>query len=185
MRQTQHRPADGWANRGMGFESVLNDLHALYRAMGRALIMKQYPPAVIVSHDYRGNLAKVTGRATVDYLGCVNGQFVAFDAKDCEGKRIELSRLEPHQLQDMIDIVRNGGRAFVLVRFERRRCYMIPALAWAAAVRAYKTGKAEAVDGWTPTGKASINETDLPREWAVNDADWLGGFRDGRNHDHG
>lgn len=173
------RPADNWANRGMGFEGLLNDIHALYKALSRGWIIKQYLPLVIVDHDYRGNLAKITGRATVDYLGCVNGRFVAFDAKDCTEKRIELKRLEPHQLRDMIDIERNGGRAFVLVRFEQRRCYTIPALAWAAAERAYKTGKIETVMGWTPTGRASISEKDLPQEWAINNIDWIGGTERG------
>lgn len=177
-KDTRNRPADGWANRGMGFEGVLNDLHALYRAMGRALITKQYPPAVIVSHDYRGNLAKVTGRATVDYTGCVRGRAIAFDAKDCAEKRIALDRLERHQLDYLIDTERTGGVGFVLARFERKRCYIIPALCWAAAVEAHANGHIETVRGWTPTGRASISESDLPHEWAVDGVDWLERIRE-------
>ena len=167
------RPADNYANRGMGFEGILNDIHGLYRAMGRGLVTKQFPPAVIISRDYRGNIAKITGRATVDYTGCINGKFVAFDAKDCADKRISLDRLERHQLDYLIDTVRNGGEAFVLARFERRRCYKIPALAWAAAVEAHANGHIEIVQGWTPTGRASISESDLPTDWAVDGVDWI------------
>ena len=167
------RPADNYARRGMGFEGLLNDMHDLYKAMGRGWTVKQYLPMVIVSHDGRGNLAKVIGRATVDYIACVSGRFIAFDAKDCTETRIPLDRLAGHQLQDLIDIDRNGGIAFVLVRFEGRRCYRVPALAWAAAEDAHKTGKATAYNGWTPTGKASISENELPHEWAICDVDWI------------
>ena len=181
---TGKRPADGFANRGMDFEHLLNDMHGLYRAMGRGLTIKQHVPTTIVAHDYRGNLAKVTGRATVDYVACVHGRFVAFDAKDCTGTRIELTRLEDHQLRDMIDMTRNGGTAFVLVRFERRRCYRIPALAWAAACEAHRTGKSEgSFDGWTPSGRASISEKELPPQWAICDVDWIEKAMIGREND--
>lgn len=184
-RRDTRRPTDNWANRGMGFEGQLNDLHQYYKALARGWAVKQHLPMVIVNHDARGNLAKVTGRATVDYIACVGGRFVAFDAKDCAEARIELTRLEPHQLQDMIDIVRCGGQAFVLARFERKRCYLIPALAWAAAVAASKGGKPETIDGWTPSGRASIREKDLPSAWAIDDVDWIGGILRHGTDDHG
>ena len=168
---TKARPTDNFSNRGQDFEAALIDMGKIYSAMGRGWVMKQYPRSVIVSHDNRGSLAKITGNATVDFLACLNGRFIAFDAKDCEGKRIPLSRLADHQLQDLIDVARNGGIAFVLVRFERKRLWRIPALAWASAT--YQTG--DSVDGWTPSGAASISEDELPRAWAVDGYDYLKG----------
>lgn len=162
-----------YANRGMSFENTLNDMHLLYKAMGRGWIVKQYPKSHIVSHDEHGSLAKVTGNATVDYIGCVDGKFVAFDAKDCAENKIALDRLQLHQLQDLLDIDRMGGDAFVLVRFERARCYIIPVRAWKSALDAHRGLLPETYKGWRPAGKASIHESDLPAAWATNGVDWL------------
>lgn len=174
--------ADNHANRGMAFEEQLKWQHALYQSRGVAKIDKQYIPSLPVKD---GKWAKVIGKSTVDFVGEMRGgQHVAFDAKDCAGKRIELSRLAPHQLKHLEEIEALGGLAFVLVRFERREVYMVPVEAWKWAVEAHRAGHEVLAKrlGWTATGKASINVKELPAEWRVDGYDWAQTLR---RYDHG
>lgn len=153
------RAATTYANRGMDFEAALNDMHAAYAGMGLAQVTKQYLPSLPVKD---GKWAKIIGRSTVDYTGTLtNGRHVAFDAKDCREKRIELARLQLHQFGHLMAAWDLGAIAFVLVRFERKRVYAIPAQDWYEAVRAHEHG-----------GKASIAEKECKPEWAVDGYNW-------------
>lgn len=160
------------ANRGMAFEAALSWQHAQYAAQKAARIYKQHVPSLPVKD---GKYAKVIGKGTVDYEGLLaGGLFVAFDAKDCAGKRIDLDRLQDHQLRFLDNADALGGLTFVLARFERARVYVIPTKAWIKADEAHRAGHeayVEALD-WTATGKASINEKELKPEWAVKGVDW-------------
>ena len=177
MRQTAmfegvHAPGESHAGRGMGFEKELEWQHARYEAEDVAQIHKQYIPAVPVRD---GRWAKIIGKSTVDYVGQLSGgRFVAFDAKDCAGKRIDLERLQPHQLRFLILTEALGGLSFVLVRFERERVYVVPIRAWRWAVEAHKAGRSVYVDDmdWTATGKNSLNEKEMKEEWKVEKCDW-------------
>ena len=174
--------ADNHANRGMGFEEQLKWQHAVYEKRGIAKMDKQYVPSLLVKD---GKWAKVIGKSTVDFSGELRGgRHVAFDAKDCAGRRIDLDRLQTHQLQHLEGIAALGGLAFVLVRFERREVYMIPVTAWRWAIEAHRAGHEVYVEalGWTATGKASINIKDLPEEWKADGCDWE---RTARRHDFG
>ena len=182
FRGAQAGAADNHANRGMAFEEQLKWQHALYQSRGIAMMDKQYIPTLPVKD---GKWAKVIGKSTVDFAGELRGgQHVAFDAKDCAGKRIELSRLAPHQLKHLEEIEALGGLAFVLVRFERREVYMVPVEAWKWAVEAHRAGHEVLAKrlGWTATGKASINVKELPAEWRVDGYDWAQTLR---RYDHG
>jgi recombination protein U len=164
--------ADNHANRGMAFEEALRWQHAMYLRRGAAKVDKQYIPSLPVRD---GKWAKVIGKSTVDFVGVLRGGLhVAFDAKDCAGKRIELDRLQPHQMEHLEDVEREGGLAFVLVRFERQRVYMIPMTAWRWAVEAHRAGHSVYVEGidWAATGKASLNEKDMRKEWLLDGVDW-------------
>jgi recombination protein U len=163
---------DNHANRGMVFEEQLKWQHALYHKQGVAKMDKQYIPSLPVKD---GKWAKVIGKSTVDFVGVLNGgRHVAFDAKDCKDKAIELRKLQEHQLKFLTRADALGGLAFVLVRFERQRAYIVPALAWKWAEEAHRAGRAVYVEeiGWTATGKASINEKEMKAEWAVDGTDW-------------
>jgi recombination protein U len=178
----KRRVGESHANRGMAFEAALNWQHAQYEVQKVAQVHKEYLPTLPVKD---AKWAKVIGRATVDYVGqLAGGRFVAFDAKDCAGKRIELSRLAPHQLKHLEEIEALGGLAFVLVRFERREVYMVPVEAWKWAVEAHRAGHEVLAKrlGWTATGKASINVKELPAEWRVDGYDWAQTLR---RYDHG
>jgi penicillin-binding protein-related factor A (putative recombinase) len=135
-------------------------------------VHKEYLPTLPVKD---AKWAKVVGKITVDYVGqLAGGRFVAFDAKDCAGKRIELERLQAHQLRFLEIAEALGGLAFVLVRFERARAYAVPAAAWRWADEAHRAGHAVYVEelGWRATGKASINEKEMKPEWRVDGTDW-------------
>ncbi len=169
--------ADNHANRGMAFEEQLKWQHALYLRQGIAKMDKQYIPSLPVRD---GKWAKVIGKSTVDFCGELRGgHHVAFDAKDTALKRIALSELKEHQQKHLKEIDALGGLAFVLVRFERRRVYMIPIEAWKWADEAHKAGHSvyvESID-WTATGKASISEKEMRPEWRVEGYDWAANAR--------
>lgn len=157
------RPVDNYANRGLSLERALERQHEEYKAQGKALITRQYDPSVVVKFP----LARIIGQAAVDYVGALaNGRCVAFDAKDCSGKRLELSRLQPHQAAYLASVQCLGGLAGVLARFERARVYWVPYELWAAQMGlcAAREGKA----------RKSIAERDLGEELRVYGYDWMG-----------
>jgi recombination protein U len=169
--------ADNHANRGMAFEEQLKWQHALYHKQGIAKMDKQYVPSLPVKD---GKWAKVIGKSTVDFVGVLNGgRHVAVDAKDCAEKRVALDRLAAHQIEHLEAIALHGALAFVLVRFERQRVWMVPVKAWRWAVEAHRAGHSvyvESID-WTATGKASISEKEMRPEWRVEGYDWAANAR--------
>lgn len=169
-------PADNRARRGMSLENRLAAVHERYAAAGLARMDKQYPRSVPVND---GRWAKIIGRSTVDYVGVLRGgRMAAFDAKDCQGDKIELSRLQEHQRLYLDEVQALGGLAFVLVRFGCGAVARIPIKAWDYALMAKcapETADTMTVDGWQPSGKAHIKRTELPEEWRVEGYDWARG----------
>lgn len=161
------------ANRGREFENALKAVHALYERRGLAVIRKNYVESTVVGD---GRWARVDGPAIVDFSGPISkdGRYVAFDAKDAKDKSIPLAALKPHQMAYMGGVHAVGGWAFVLVRFERRRVYRIPIDAWAQAVSAHEQGREIVMGDFTATGRASINERQLPPRWRCVGYDWMG-----------
>lgn len=160
----RQRPVDNYANRGLSFERALERQHEEYKAQGKALITRQYDPNVVVDFP----LARIIGQAAVDYVGVLSdGRCVAFDAKDCAGKRLELSRLRPHQAAYLASVQCMGGLAGVLARFERARVYWVPYELWAA-----QRGLCAAREHGR--GNKSIAEKDLGEELRVDGYDWMG-----------
>lgn len=160
------------ANRGMGFEGDLNAMHAEYARLQTALVGKQHVPTQIVKG---GQWAKVIGKSTVDYVGVMHGgRLVAFDAKECREERIDLSRLQDHQLEYLLEVEALGGLSFVLVRFPCGT-YAVPGKVWYWAAEARRARQKVALEtfDWTATGKASINVGEMKDEWKVDGADWL------------
>lgn len=162
--EARQRPVDNYANRGLSLERALERQHEEYREQGKALITRQYDPSVVVKFP----LARIIGRAVVDYVGVLaDGRCVAFDAKDCAGKRLELNRLQPHQAAYLASVQRMGGLAGVMTRFERARVYWVPYELWAA-----QNGLCAAREGIK--GRKSIAEKDLGEELMVDGYDWMG-----------
>lgn len=163
------------ANRGMELEAELNVMHEEYLRHGLACVTKNYCKT---QPTRNGKYAVIIGRADVDYSGVMqSGRAVAFDAKDCKDTRIALDRLAEHQLESLGHVYALGGKAFILVRFERARCYAVPADCWADADAYHHYGvMPDRVDGWKPRNSASLCEMDMKPEWRVHGVDWLGVF---------
>lgn len=164
------------ANRGMEFEHQLMAMHGLYKMRKWARIDKNFCPTQPLKD---GRLAKVIGKAIVDFTGLTaGGRFVAFDAKDCIERRIELDRLAEHQLSYLGDVQALGGMAFVLVRFKGHGVWRIPVDAWADADIWHKFYRMpKRVDGWRPINRASLCVNDMREEWRVDGVDWLRAVR--------
>lgn len=159
------RPLDGYSNRGLSLERALERQHEEYRAAGKGIVVRQYDPSIVVKFP----LARITGRAVVDYMGMLaDGRPVAFDAKDCRDKRLALTRVQPHQAAFLAEVHRQGGLAGLVVRFEQRRTYWVPYTAWAA-----QSGLGDPPVGFKATGRKSISENDCPLGWMCAGVDWL------------
>lgn len=163
-----------YGNRGMEFEHQLAMMHRMYQLRGLARIEKNYVPTQPVKN---GQLAKVLGKAIVDFTGLMaGGRYVAFDAKDCVERRIMLERLPDHQLGYLQEVQALGGLAFVLVRLRRFDVFRVPVDAWQDAETQHRYGKMpERADGWKPKNVASLCVEDMLPEWRVNGVDWLEG----------
>lgn len=176
MTRIDNMPHSSLANRGLALEKELQAVHDFYAKHGLARIDKQQVRAAFTGEN---RMAKIIGKSTVDYTGVLaGGRFVAFDAKDCADKRIPLNRLQEHQAEYLMAVDALGGMAFVLARFEYKHVYRIPIDVWVAADLAHHFGAKYAtkrVDGWMPTGMASLSINDMREEWAVRGVDWLRG----------
>lgn len=170
------------SGRGMGFERQIIAVNDIYRRLGVAAVDKTDVKTQVVGN---GQWARVVGKGPVDFIGTIDGgRTVAFDAKDCAGPRIELDRLEEHQLDYLGQVYALGGMAFVLVRFEYTHVYRVPVDVWADADLYHRYGKPiERVDGWKPKNAASLIMADMCPEWAVKSYDYLGALNDGSNND--
>jgi len=122
------------ANRGRVLEQLVEIANRQYRARGVAVVHK-VPTEWLPIRDRQGNVvsAKVTQKATVDFVGIYRCMAIAFDAKETAGHRIRWDRVEPHQAEFLDDWERAGGLAFILVEFTSTRQYfVIPWSRWRA-----------------------------------------------------
>lgn len=113
------------ANRGMGFESDINDTNAYYLEKGIALIYKRPTPINIVKVDYTKG-AKITHayfehQSTTDYNGVYKGHYLDFEAKSTQNKTsFPLSNIAPQQITHLRNVKAHGGIAFFLIN-----CYAL------------------------------------------------------------
>lgn len=121
-----------FANRGMDFENMVNRANAYYINTGQCAVIKVPTPWKILwknCNGYRVPLkAWPEAKSWLDYIGCINGKPITFDAKECKNKTsFPLANIKPHQMQELKTWVENGGRAFILVRFtEHQEIYLLP-----------------------------------------------------------
>lgn len=120
------------ANRGRVLEQLVEIANRQYRARGVAVVHK-VPTEWLPIRDRQGNVvsAKVTQKATVDFVGIYRCMAIAFDAKETAGHRIRWDRVEPHQAQFLDDWERAGGLAFILVGFtSTNQHFVVPWSYW-------------------------------------------------------
>ncbi len=121
------------ANRGMGFESDINESNAYYREKGEALVYKRPTPIKIVKVDYAHGAkikeAYFEAQSTTDYNGVYKGHYLDFEAKECHSMTsFPLHNIPPQQVEHLTAVIENGGWAFFLIRFPKLgETYFVPA----------------------------------------------------------
>ncbi len=113
-----------YSNRGMTLESELNDSNEYYRSIEKAYIYKKPTPIKITKVDYPSRDKAVIKEAfftipsTTDYNGLYKGKYIDFEAKETKSKTsFTLSNIHPHQIKHLENIDKNGGIAFLIIRF--------------------------------------------------------------------
>lgn len=115
------------ANRGMGFENVLEHTNEIYKRKGIAIINKRPTPVKVMSK--RGN--RVTGffesPSTVDYDGIYKGKPIVFEAKSIKSlTRFDMKNLHEHQYNYLEKCHQAGAIAFLLVEFtSQHKTYLL------------------------------------------------------------
>lgn len=113
-----------YANRGMQLEAEIESSNQSYFHRGIAVIQKVATP-----------MKKVNGKtfyaekSTVDFIGCLNGRGVAFDAKETKERTSFPFKKNVHEHQvRFLEHYRNcGGHAFLLVRFvKHHETFILP-----------------------------------------------------------
>jgi recombination protein U len=110
-----------YANRGMILEEDINLSNEYYRNKGIALIYKKPTPIKIIKVDYKKskiNEAYFEAPSTLDYNGIYKGNYIEFDAKETNSKTsFPLINIHKHQYEHIKGVLKQGGIAFLVVRF--------------------------------------------------------------------
>ncbi len=119
-----------WGKRGLRgdvLEETLNYTHDYYRQLGLCRIDKVSTPVKVVEIDQQGHIVKgfFEKKSTVDFIGIIQGVFVAFDAKETNLKSLPLKNIHDHQMAYMKDITRQGGLAFIITHFKFNDTYFL------------------------------------------------------------
>lgn len=116
-----------YANRGMGFEMILEHTNNIYDQKRIAIINKRPTPVKVISK--RGN--RVSGffqaPSTVDYDGMYNGRPIVFEAKSVlKLTRFDMKNLHDHQYYYLEKCHKAGAIAFLLVEFtSQHKIYLL------------------------------------------------------------
>lgn len=115
-----------WTSRGLRgsvLEDMINRTNDKYRESKLALIQKVPTPITPVKIDQESRhitLAYFEQKSTVDYIGCVQGIPVCFDAKECATDTFSLQNIHEHQVEFMKDFEEQKGIAFFLIYFTKK-----------------------------------------------------------------
>lgn len=114
----------GFSNRGKTLEDDLNETNSFYLAQGIAVVHKKPTPIQIVDVHYPKRSAAVIKEAyfkqasTTDYNGVYNGHHLDFEAKETQNTTsFPLKNFHEHQILHMMNVTKQGGIAFVIIRF--------------------------------------------------------------------
>lgn len=115
-----------WNSRGLRgslLEDLVNRSNEAYLEKGLALIQKIPTPITPIKIDKENRhitLAYFDQKSTVDYIGCVQGVPVCFDAKECTTDTFALQNIHPHQIRFMEDFEKQGGVSFLIIYYTGR-----------------------------------------------------------------
>ncbi len=132
IRRKQTVATKNMANKGMGFEEMVNDANEYYLANDIAVIHKKPIPVQIVHVDFPSrNKAVITEAyyktpSTTDYNGVYRGYYIDFDCKECNSlTSFPLKNVHPHQAKHLMQCKKHGGISFLLVAFLKYNEYYI------------------------------------------------------------
>ncbi len=99
-----------------------------YHNLGLLRVDKIATPIKVVEiHNNMITKGYFEKKSTVDFIGIIQGVFVAFDAKETELKSFPLKNIHSHQVEFMADVVQQGGLAFLIVHFKLfDEYYLVP-----------------------------------------------------------
>ena len=109
--------------RGSTLEEMINRTNEKYAESGLALIQKVPTPITPIKMDKEHRqitLAYFEQKATVDYIGAVQGLPVCFDAKECASDTFALQNIHAHQVDFMGKFEKQGGIAFFLIYYTHK-----------------------------------------------------------------
>lgn len=115
-----------WNSRGLRgslLEDLINRSNETYLEKGLALIQKIPTPITPIKIDKENRhitLAYFDQKSTVDYIGCVQGVPVCFDAKECTTDTFALQNIHPHQMCFMENFEKQGGVSFLIIYYTGR-----------------------------------------------------------------
>lgn len=123
-----------FSNRGMNFESYINQSNDYYLEKGIAVIHKKPTPVQIVQVNYPKRSAAVITEAyfkeasTTDYNGIYKGYYLDFEAKETKNKTsFPINNMHDHQIKHMKQCLKQGGIVFILIWFSTlKRCFYLP-----------------------------------------------------------
>ena len=121
-----------FSNRGKTLEDELNETNEYYLSCGIAVIHKKPVPVQIVKVNYpMRSAARITEAyfgtpSTTDYNGVWKGMYIDFEAKETKIKTsFPLNNIQEHQVQHMKSVSKQGGYAFLIVKFSTLDRYFI------------------------------------------------------------
>lgn len=122
LKKEYVRIKQGYANRGMDLETLLNETNSYYLEKDVAVIYKKPTPIGINKVRFENNKqvikeAYFKSQSTLDYNGIYKGHYIDFDAKETLSKTaFPLSNIHPHQLEHIRRIDKHGGIAFLIIK---------------------------------------------------------------------
>ncbi|MFA7076346.1 MAG: Holliday junction resolvase RecU [Candidatus Izemoplasmatales bacterium] len=112
------------ANRGMNFETMINQTNDFYLDNDIAVIYKKPIPIQIVSVDYKTrSAAKITEAyyklpSTTDYNGIYKGRYIDFEAKETKNRTsFPMKNIHEHQILHLNRVKKHGAISFIIVYF--------------------------------------------------------------------
>jgi recombination protein U len=124
QKKHKHRKVVSSANRGMNFESMINQTNEFYLNNDMAVIHKKPIPIQIVKVDYkRRSAAKIVEAyyklpSTTDYNGIYKGRYIDFEAKETKNKTsFPIKNIHEHQVKHLEQCLKHGGIAFIIIYF--------------------------------------------------------------------
>lgn len=114
-----------YANKGKGFEDLVEYANKQYETKGIALVQKISTPWTVVRKGKKIVSAFPNGKSTLDFRGTVkNGISISFDCKETtEEKGLPLANIQPHQINYMRSALQMGESTFILVNIKPTNKY--------------------------------------------------------------